>query len=454
MLFKKVKEQVDRVIRLPFIKNTLKLSSSSVILMFLPLLVTPILSRLYTPAEYGDWGVFSSVFYIVIAFIFLSYENTIVKCNNKQDVPNLVLLCLLVSGVIIVGVGLFFYVGKRFNFSLCLNFPSVPLLLALLVTHVLHTITQNLANREKLYGKMAISSVINGVSQAVLRIAFGVWPIVTYGLIVGNLLAHVIATLFLAIFLFRVLDSRMWAQFSLKKAKDLAVEYKKFPLFDAPARFIEFAIGNLSLLIMAHFWSKDEIGSYSMVVQFILLPITMIGSAMANVYYRELSEQVDDPQHVAVSTKRAAKITFFISVIPMLFLALGGDKLLVFFLGNQWAVAGKLSLCLVIYSLPVILSEPLLPIFRSLDKQEERFRLNLLCFILSIGGLIVTASLTGNIYLSVIIYASFYAFVRYLLFFRELRLAHIGIKEISPYFVIINIFSYVVLTIRLLICFK
>lgn len=449
-----IKDKIKGILELPFVRNTLKLSSSSVILMFLPLLVTPILSRLYTPADYGDWGVFSSVYYIIIAFIFLSYENTIVKCNNKQEIPNLILLCLLVSGIVILGVGLFFYLGRSFNLSFCLNFPSVPLLLALLAIYVLHTLINNLANREMLYGKMAISGVINGVSQAVLRITFGVWPIVTYGLIVGNLLAQVIATLFLAIFLFRVIDSKMWKHFSLRQAKNLAVEYKKFPLFDAPARLIEFAIGNLSLLIMAHFWSKDDIGSYSMIVQFILLPITMIGSAMANVYYRELSDQVNNPKHISTATKRAAKITFYISTLPMLFLALGGDKLLVIFLGKQWVVAGKLALCLVIYSVPVILSEPLLPIFRSLDKQEERFKLNLLCLVLSLGGLIASALLTQNIYLSVIIYAALYAFVRYLMYFRELKIAGISVKDISPYFFTINIASYLFLTVRLLFLLK
>lgn len=452
-MLQSIVSRVKSILELPFVRNTLKLSSSSVILMFLPLLVTPILSRLYTPADYGDWGVFSSFFYIVIAFIFLSYENTIIKCNNKQDIPNLVLLCLLVSGTVILGVGVFFYIGKLLKLTFCLNFPSVPLLLAMLAIYVLHTIANNIANREMLYGKMAISSVINGVSQALLRIAFGVWPIVTYGLIMGNLLAQIIATLFLAVFLIGGGGSRIWKQFSLKQVKNLAIEYKKFPLFDAPARLIEFAIGNLSLLIMAHFWSKDDIGSYSMIVQFILLPITMVGSAMANVYYRELSEQVDNPQHVATATKRAAKITFLLSVVPMLFLALGGDKLLVIFLGEQWVVAGKLSLCLVIYSVPVILSEPLLPIFRSLDKQEERFKLNLLCFFLTIGGLIITANLTRNIYLSVVVYASLYAFVRYLMFFRELKMAHIEIKDISPFFVIVNMLSYVVLISRLIFFF-
>ena len=65
--------KITKVLQLPLVRNTLKLSSSSALLMLLPLIVTPILSRLYTPADYGDWGVFSSVFYVINSFLFLSY---------------------------------------------------------------------------------------------------------------------------------------------------------------------------------------------------------------------------------------------------------------------------------------------------------------------------------------------------------------------------------------------
>ena len=449
-----LKSKIKQIQKLPFVKNTLKLSSSSVVLMFLPLLVTPILSRLYTPADYGDWGVFSSVYYIIIAFLFLSYENTIVKSTYKEEVPNLVFLCVLVSLAVIIGVAVFFYGGISLGVKFCNDFPSVPLLLAMLLTYVVYTIVSNLANREKIYGKMAMSSVINGVSQALFRISFGVLPIVAYGLIVGNLLAQVVATIFLALFLAKVVGLDYIKKISWKETRRLAIKYIKFPLYDAPARLIEFAIGNLALLIMTFFWSKDEIGSYSMIIQFILLPITVIGSAMANVYYRELSETIEKGGSVAIATKRAAKISFAVSTLPLLFLTLGGDKLLVLFLGSQWIEAGRLSLCLVIYSVPVILSEPLLPLFRSLNKQEDRFRINLLCFFTSIGGMIITGYLTHNIYISVIVYSIFYALCRYLMYCRLLKLAMLQLKDISANFFLISSVCYITLAVRLFFMFR
>lgn len=107
------------------VKNTLKLSASNVALMFLPLIVTPILSRLYTPEEYGVWGVFSGVLFILNSFIFLSYENTIVKSNNDDEIPSLLILCLGVSIMISLLSSVLFWTGKILSISFFLKYPNV-----------------------------------------------------------------------------------------------------------------------------------------------------------------------------------------------------------------------------------------------------------------------------------------------------------------------------------------
>lgn len=61
------------------------------------------------------------------------------------------------------------------------------------------------------------------------------------------------------------------------------------------ARFLEFTVGNIVIIILSFFYGDNELGCFSMVMQFILLPIAIIGSAMGNVYYRELSDEFRCP---------------------------------------------------------------------------------------------------------------------------------------------------------------
>ena len=426
-LFYKIKDAFS----LPFIRNTIKLSTSTVLLMFIPLFVTPILSRLYTPEDYAAWGIFSSTYYIISAFIFLSYENSIVKCNEPEDVPSLVALSALICWAITAIIAIVFSLGKWFGFPFFKDFPSILLLVLLLLATTTHKLCGAIANREKRYGIMSVSNILNGSAQASIRILLGFFPLVSYGLLVGNVTAHAITAVFLIICLRDVLFKRgFFSAISFPEIKRLAIKNKKFPLYDMPARLVEFAMANLTLIILSFFYAKSELGCYSMVVQFILVPITMIGTAMAGVFYREISESNDHIDLVRKTTRQAAKITFAISVLPALFLVLGGDRLLVIVLGEKWIAAGKMALCLAVYSVPLILSEPLLPVFRAMDRQELRFKWNLVNLIVSFSALILSALFIKDMYWVLVIYSICYGGVRFLMY-REILRFHVGSFQLS-----------------------
>lgn len=451
-MVKQIIQRIKGALALPFIQNTMKLSASTILLMFIPLFVTPILSRIYTPEDYAAWGIFSSTYYIISAFIFLSYENTIVKSNVPEEVPNLVALSLVVCWSITFIIAVVFSVGKLAGLPFFGDFPSVPLLIILILATTTHKICSAMANREKRYGMMSAANIVNGSAQAGIRILLGVFPIVSYGLLVGNVTAHAITAVILLIGLRDVwFDKSFLKAISWKEMKSLAYKNRKFPKYDMPARLVEFAMANLTLIILSFFYAKSEIGCYSMVVQFLLVPITMVGTAMAGVFYREISENRADAATVATTTRRAAKITFLISLVPTLFLALGGDKLLVIILGEQWIKAGPLALCLAIYSIPLILSEPLLPVFRTLDRQEIRFKWNLVNFVCSFSALIAAAIFIKNLYIVLIVYSVCYGFVRFMMYFQVLRLSGVKLKSISPYFVPAVAGAYGILIVRLFV---
>lgn len=444
---------IDKIKDSSLLKDTLKLSSSSVLLIILPLLVTPILSRVYSPEDYGAWGIYSSVMFIVSSFIFLSYENTLVKSNDEEEIPSLILLCLCIAiGIISIVIGGFF-LGRLINIPFFLDFPSISWLFATFIFTSLHTIEYNIANRSKKYGFMSITNIINGFSQAIFRILLGVFPIFSYGLIVGNVLAYIIATLFLFIVIIRYTWHLQWNKVSVSSIKALSQKYKKFPLFDAPARLIEFTVGNIVVIILSFYFRKEEIGCFSMVIQFILLPIAVVGSAMGNVYYRELSEKSVDSIETQHTTIKVGKITLLLSILPICFLALGGDQILVMFLGDKWIDAGKMALCLAIYSVPVILSEPLLPAFRVLDRQELRFKFNLINLIFAVASLILSSIIFDNIYISLIFYSVSYAIARFIIYSKILNITNVSIKDISPYFILIMVMCYSLICLRLVISY-
>ncbi|WP_424043137.1 oligosaccharide flippase family protein [Prevotella denticola] len=425
---------------------------SNIVMLLLPLVVTPILSRLYLPAEFGEWGVFSSFVSIYTLAVFAGYENTIVKATEKE-IPYTSALCIILSLSITVITTVVFYLGNAEGTRFFREFPSSGLLFFYLTAYSLHTIFSNMCNRYGRYSGIAMESIVLGSSQAGLRILFGLLVLSNInGLILGTTLAQIVTAVFLFMYLIRIKKCRVLWAFSLQKMRAIIIKYKNFALYDAPSSILCFAGFNVPLLILVTRFNKATIGSYSIILQLLLLPMTIIGSAIGRIYYEQLcsDETKDNRLKIQQRTIQVGKVVSLISFLPMLFLACGGDKLIVLFLGSKWTISGGVALCLAFWSFPTILTQPLIPLFRYLNKQRILFYYNSLYAIISIGTIIAGCNMSNNIYHILTFYTFTCSSVNLAMFFHVLRLANISTQVLKKY-IPFWILSSIVLIIRIIL---
>ena len=416
----------------PLIKNTLKLSSSNVILYFIPLVVTPILSRIYGPEPFGEWGVFSSVYVIANMFVFLGLENAIVKAQTNEEAADISVLGLIISFSLITLLYGVFVLGEFLNISFFVKFPNIHLLAICLYVSALCNVFQNISNRLELYGWMSISNVILGGSQAAFRIVFGSILVVSVnGLILGTVLAQIVNLLFFVVLLAFMSNIKLSKRVSFTNLVATFKNNKRFPLYDAPANILSFSAFNLPILILSAYFDKAEIGCYSMAVHLMLMPMSFIGSAMGRVYYRQLSINYSNIVQIRHITTRVLKITALLAIMPTLFIVLGGDKIIVLFLGTKWEVAGGVALSLSLWSFSTVLTQPLIPILRQFDKQSSLLKYNLMYFVGGIGSIIIMAQVTSNLLLILLVYAAFCSIAKICLFLEILSTAGITIEVIN-----------------------
>lgn len=388
----------------PLIRDSFKLATSHFIMLLLPLIVTPILSRIYSPEYFGEWGVFSSTYYIISVVLFLCYEYAIIKVT-KEDFPNTVILCFGVSFIIIVISIFVFYVGDTQGIKFFLNFKyKLPLVFFLFVSSF-SKIFNYISNRYEKYWVMSAEYFLSGLSQALLRILFGMFVIFDNGLIAGTILSQVICCLFYIFFLYNIFNSNFFSRLSFFGIVSVAKNNKKFPLFDAPSTLLSYAAMNLPVIILSFYFEMAEIGCFSVILQLLLLPMSLIGSAIGRVYYRNIS--LDDSTEKAISTAslQVLSMTLYLALIPAFVLACGGDYLITMFLGPKWTTAGGVALCMALWSIPTILTQPLLPIFRKENKQDKMFLYDGMYFIFGLGALLLSCLLGGGLYLCIFIYS-------------------------------------------------
>ena len=302
-----MRDLIKHILETPFFRNILKLSISSVVTMVLSIVVTPILSRLYSPEAYGEWGVFSSVIMILSSVIFLSYENAIVRSKDSRELPGLTCLCILLAIIIISLTVLVFWLGSLCKIQFFMDYPSVPLLVVVLIITAIDVLFSNISNRYSKYNTISIAGITMGVSQAASRLAFGIIPLAK-GLIFGNLLALFLKAAYYFKDLCRIIKNDIIHRVSYSEIKHVAIKYRKFPLFDAPARLIEYVIGNIVIILLSVFFDLKEIGCFSMISQLVQMPLSLMGASMATVYFKDLTEVSSDKKKLAFLTNRTIRV--------------------------------------------------------------------------------------------------------------------------------------------------
>lgn len=440
-----MKNRLKDILTTPLIKNSAKISVSNIIMYMLPIIVTPILTRLYTPEAFGEWGVFSSFVTIVNIGLFLGFENVIIQGKEAQ-LPQILWLCIGVSAITITLIAIIFWGGVRASIPFFTGFPAHGLLIIYLLFYTLYTLLYNIANRRERYYILSFSNVILGSSQALFRIIFAFICLQAInGLILGTTIAQGCAALFIFLFLVRRHSKSLLVRINLYKIKHLFIRYKNFPLYDAPASMLSFAAFNLPVIILAIYFDKADIGCFSIILQLLLMPMSLVGSAMGKVYYQKICANSDN---IEGTTHEMLRIITIIAILPLFFIVCGGDKLIIIFLGEQWKSAGDVALCLALWSFPTILTQPLLPLFRAKNKQRTLLVFDFLYFTFGVGSIFLLCQLTKDLHLILLVYTVCCFIVKTALFHSILQICHLSIARYKRCLLLWG-FAFIILCFRL-----
>ncbi len=87
-----------------YLKDLSKLVSGSMIANLLPILISPVLSRMYSPETFGTFGLYISIVNIATVVFTGRYEYAIVLSKTRKEVMELFYLAMLIGLVwLIIG---------------------------------------------------------------------------------------------------------------------------------------------------------------------------------------------------------------------------------------------------------------------------------------------------------------------------------------------------------------
>src|SRR5690554_2803749 len=340
----------------------------------------PILTRLYSPEDYGVLAIYTSIVAVLVPILTLRYVTAIPLPKTDAMAFNLFMLCakLILVGTLLISLVLGFFGETVLGWFSMQEFAHLWWLIAI---GVMGTATYELfslwATRKKNYKIIAKTQFTQSLTGNVVKIGLGLLSLKPLGLVIGQLIAQSggVGSLFKNAYKdFK----KLYPSLNTKKQKFVAMYYQDFPWFRLTSLFLMVLSVQAPILMMSALYDTASTGQLGLAIMTLSLPVSLIGGAMSNAYYAEVASiGRNDLEKIKRITLNVQKKLFIISVPITIFIMLLARPIFVFVFGKDWVVAGLYASILAPSMLFAFTSAPLVQVLNVIGSQKIYLFINL-----------------------------------------------------------------------------
>ncbi len=332
-----------------FVKNSFTLTLGTSIAQILPFIFYPILGRIYTPSEFGVLATISAITPILTIFASGMYEGAILISKSKIEAANIIGLIILRSLFVLTFflLVIFFFANE---ISIVLKEPGVEGVLFVAPFASFAMVIYNCFNEwcvtNKYFYTLSINKIINTSTVSVGKTIFGLSHFLSSGLVWGDLVGKLVSAVSCVYRAFKS-DNFYFSKIKFRKFKSLAKKYNNFPKYLMTDQILNNIGGSIHIFFVSIYFDNKELGYLSMAMTFLTVPVTVISSAIKDVFRQKANNEFIQTGSCRPTYLRLLKpITLFSLIFfSILFFILPSSFL--FVLGNQWQKTGVYAQILV-----------------------------------------------------------------------------------------------------------
>ena len=345
------------------------------------ILIIPLLTRLYTPEDFGVLSVFVALVTILAPLVTLRYVLALPLSRNDAVALNLLVLSAVLLLVLTALVTLLLAAWAEPLLTLVSMQVLVPwwwlIPVAVLGTAAYEMLTM-WATRQRAYKVMAHTQVTQSLGGALVKLGLGVAGMQPLGLLLGQVVAQAGGVgQFLRYF---AADFRAgWPRVSSRLMRQVAWRYRGFPGWRMPSQFLLMASIQAPVLFMATMYDAGITGQFGLAVMALTIPVTVIGQSAGNALYGEAAKLIktDRPRVLAIAAS-VQKRLLLMALPPMLVLLFLGEPIFTLVFGEEWRMAGRFASVLSVAIMFQFTSAPLIQVMNLLRSQAAFLVLNLI----------------------------------------------------------------------------
>ncbi len=403
-MFLKLKPQSE------FSKNVLTLMTGTTIAQSIPIAISPILTRIYTPEDFGVFAIYLSILSILAVIATGRYELAIMLPKQNRDAINIVALSFLIALSISLLLLIIIFLFKHHIVLLLGNKEIENWLYFIPLSLFIFGLSNSLNywnNRNKNYTLIAKAKINQSLGGGVVNLGLGFMQFSKFGLILGQLFGQIVSLIIL-LKVFIINDFAYINGVNRLKIYALSKKYYRFPKINLPHAFLNTLSSNLPVLIISKFFNSSNVGFYSLSNLIVVIPMGIVSSAYSQVFLQKILELKKNRivgSEIEFFKETVFKLLLYSASIFIVIFVFTEDIFAIVF-SEEWRVAGVYTKILIPMLYLRFTGSIVSSIVIVYDKQYKALIIEILNIFLRFSALIV-GGLYGSIILGLVLFSIF-----------------------------------------------
>jgi O-antigen/teichoic acid export membrane protein len=342
------------------LKDVGVLIRGSVFAQIIGIMIIPLLSRLYSPADFGAFGLFQAAMVMISVVACLRYDQAILTAENKADAFGLFRLCLCLSFVMSLVVLLAVSIVKIFGLEqswlgpLSLYWLSPATFIAGMALAVTSLFTWLGA-----FHMASNSRIIQSAANGFTAITFGLVSPAAWGLVLADTIGKLAVILFGTKVLLPSISWRAWRAW-LHDSPTLARRYVRFPKLSVVGALLNNGGFFVTRVALFNLFGAEANGQFALADRLIALPLGLVIVALSQVFTSHFSRLLrEDRIGAGIYLRSTVRYAALVGLLPLIIGTALAPQIFIFILGPQWTEAGEFAQILAVMYYSSIVSGPI-----------------------------------------------------------------------------------------------
>lgn len=279
-----------KLFRNSFLKHLSVLIAGTALSNLLIVMTTPILTRLYTPEDFGSFSIFLSILYTLTIIVSLRYETAIPLPEKDDDAFHLLVLSSVITvmmSVLTFGVVIFLH------FTDLLHIPGIDgyiwLLSLSLLGIGLFQVMNCWAIRTEEFEAVSRAKVMMNSGQVGPQMLLGFLSPSVLSLLIGEIAGRFFGVV---TYVRKLKQDRLrYHPISMVKMKSVMKRYKSFPLVSSWSALLHNAGSQLPVFFLVAVFDTKTAGFFFLAQKILTIPEGLIGFSASQVYLSQAAQQ-------------------------------------------------------------------------------------------------------------------------------------------------------------------